>query len=201
MRQTQWVTGLRSCIKVGCSVLGHPCSWSRRSAVATTSSLPNQVCDIGTPFKGAFIGILYLMCQIRTPKNPKFYFSNQWPTQNFLWKFFIFFILFFILNDPKIPTLRMISFETYVMFITLEFSNKQKSVILALSWLQLSHSYHKLTSLMRSGQRSRCPCPSQMAKQTSSSSVCTTLTERLRHWESIIMESMTQHWKRSELQR
>lgn len=67
-RQTQWETGLRSCIKVVSSVPGHPCSWSRRWAVATISSLPNQVCDIGTPFKGVFIGILYLMYQMRSPK-------------------------------------------------------------------------------------------------------------------------------------
>lgn len=69
-RQTQWATGLRSCIKVACSVPGHPCSWSKRSAVVTISSLPNQVHVIRTPFKGVFIGILYLYVSNKTPPKP-----------------------------------------------------------------------------------------------------------------------------------
>lgn len=148
--------------------------------------------------KGVFIGILYLYVSNKNPpKPPSFIVQINDPHKIFCRILSI----FHKINNPKISTFRMISFEKYVMFITLEFSNKQKFVILALSWLQLSHSYHKLTSLMRSGQRSRCPCPSQTAKQTSSSSVCTTLTERLGRWESIITESMTQLWKRLELQR
>lgn len=42
--------------------------------------------------------------------------------------------IFHSIHDPKIPSLsRMISVEKNVIFITFEFSNKQKSVILALS--------------------------------------------------------------------